>query len=89
MNLDGSVKLVSQLLDLPIIDKDERWCGIVDCWPDTNVTRAIIGASSELNEWVVVTFTRRPSIRPARNAAQRRSTSCWVAPPPRCRRQGC
>jgi hypothetical protein len=23
-------KLVSQLLDLPIIDKDERWCGIVD-----------------------------------------------------------
>ena len=24
------VKLVSQLLDLPILDKDERWCGIVD-----------------------------------------------------------
>ena len=30
MNLKGSVKLVSQLIDLPIIDKDERWCGIVD-----------------------------------------------------------
>lgn len=30
MNLANSVKLVSQLLDLPIIDKDERWCGIVD-----------------------------------------------------------
>lgn len=30
MNLTGRVKLVSQLLDLPIIDKDERWCGIVD-----------------------------------------------------------
>ncbi|HWI89124.1 MAG TPA: hypothetical protein VNS11_07810 [Sphingomicrobium sp.] len=30
MNLGGSIKLVSQLLDLPIIDKDERWCGIVD-----------------------------------------------------------
>ena len=30
MNLKGNVKLVSQLLDLPIIDKDERWCGIVD-----------------------------------------------------------
>jgi sporulation protein YlmC with PRC-barrel domain len=30
MNLQGPVKLVSQLLDLPIIDKDERWCGIVD-----------------------------------------------------------
>ena len=25
-----SLKLVSQLLDLPIIDKDERYCGIVD-----------------------------------------------------------
>lgn len=30
MNLKDPVKLVSQLLDLPIIDKDERWCGIVD-----------------------------------------------------------
>lgn len=30
MNVDDPVKLVSQLLDLPIIDKDERWCGIVD-----------------------------------------------------------
>ena len=30
MSLKGTVKLVSQLLDLPIIDKDERWCGIVD-----------------------------------------------------------
>lgn len=26
----GPLKLVSQLLDLPIVDKDERWCGIVD-----------------------------------------------------------
>jgi sporulation protein YlmC with PRC-barrel domain len=30
MNLSDTVKLVSQLIDLPIIDKDERWCGIVD-----------------------------------------------------------
>ena len=30
MNLADDIKLVSQLLDLPIIDKDERWCGIVD-----------------------------------------------------------
>lgn len=30
MNVGDPVKLVSQLLDLPIIDKDERWCGIVD-----------------------------------------------------------
>jgi sporulation protein YlmC with PRC-barrel domain len=30
VNLTDPVKLVSQLLDLPIIDKDERWCGIVD-----------------------------------------------------------
>lgn len=30
MNLSGRLKLVSQLLDLPIIDKNERWCGIVD-----------------------------------------------------------
>jgi sporulation protein YlmC with PRC-barrel domain len=30
MTPDGPLKLVSQLLDLPIIDKHERWCGIVD-----------------------------------------------------------
>lgn len=30
MKPDASIKLVSQLLDLPLIDKDERWCGIVD-----------------------------------------------------------
>ncbi|MFL6737117.1 MAG: hypothetical protein ACJ8F4_08700 [Sphingomonas sp.] len=30
MNLKGPVKLVSQLVDLPIIDSEERWCGVVD-----------------------------------------------------------
>jgi sporulation protein YlmC with PRC-barrel domain len=30
MNLQDPVKLVSQLVDLPIIDSEERWCGIVD-----------------------------------------------------------
>ena len=30
MKPSGNIKIVSQLLDLPIIDKDERWCGIVD-----------------------------------------------------------
>lgn len=30
MNVHDPLKLVSQLLDLPIIDLDERWCGIVD-----------------------------------------------------------
>ena len=30
MNLDAPIKLVSQLLDLSVIDKDERSCGIVD-----------------------------------------------------------
>lgn len=30
MKLKDPVKLVSQLIDLPIVDKDERWCGIVD-----------------------------------------------------------
>lgn len=30
MNPTGRIKLVSQLLDLPIIDCDERSCGIVD-----------------------------------------------------------
>lgn len=30
MNVSDPIKLVSQLIDLPIIDKDERWCGIVD-----------------------------------------------------------
>jgi hypothetical protein len=26
----GPIKLVSQLIDLPLVDKDDRWCGIVD-----------------------------------------------------------
>jgi sporulation protein YlmC with PRC-barrel domain len=30
MKPDGAIKLVSELLDLPIVDKDERSCGIVD-----------------------------------------------------------
>jgi sporulation protein YlmC with PRC-barrel domain len=30
VNPSGRIKLVSQLLDLPIVDKDERSCGIVD-----------------------------------------------------------
>jgi sporulation protein YlmC with PRC-barrel domain len=30
MSALGHLKIVSQLLDLPIIDKDERSCGIVD-----------------------------------------------------------
>jgi sporulation protein YlmC with PRC-barrel domain len=30
MNLSNPIKLVSQLVDLPIVDKDERSCGIVD-----------------------------------------------------------
>jgi hypothetical protein len=30
MKPDASIKLVSQLLDLPLLDKDDRWCGIVD-----------------------------------------------------------
>lgn len=30
MSPSGRIKLVSQLLDLPIIDHDGRWCGVVD-----------------------------------------------------------
>lgn len=30
MKFSDPIKLVSQLLDLPIVDKDDRWCGIVD-----------------------------------------------------------
>jgi hypothetical protein len=30
MKPTGPIKLVSQLLDLPLVDKDERWCGVVD-----------------------------------------------------------
>lgn len=30
MKASDPMKLVSQLLDLPILDKDERWCGVVD-----------------------------------------------------------
>ena len=30
MRRDAPIKVVSQLLDLPLIDKDGRWCGVVD-----------------------------------------------------------
>jgi hypothetical protein len=30
MKISDPIKLVSQLVDLPLIDKDNRWCGIVD-----------------------------------------------------------
>lgn len=30
MKPDAPIKLVSQLLDLPLVDKDGRWCGVVD-----------------------------------------------------------
>ena len=30
MKVTDPVKLVSQLLDLPIVDKDGDWCGVVD-----------------------------------------------------------
>jgi hypothetical protein len=30
MKANAPIKLVSQLLDLPLLDKDDRWCGVVD-----------------------------------------------------------
>ena len=30
MTPDGPIKLVSELLDLPISDSDGQWCGVVD-----------------------------------------------------------
>jgi hypothetical protein len=30
MKPDAPIKLISQLLDLPLLDKDDRWCGVVD-----------------------------------------------------------
>ena len=30
MKPDGAIKLVSELLDLPLIDSDGRYCGLVD-----------------------------------------------------------
>jgi len=30
MKPTGPLKLASQILDLPLLDKDDRWCGIVD-----------------------------------------------------------
>jgi sporulation protein YlmC with PRC-barrel domain len=30
MKPTGPIKLVSQLIDLPLVDKNDRWCGVVD-----------------------------------------------------------
>jgi hypothetical protein len=30
MKPNGRLKLVGQLLDLPLVDRDDRWCGVVD-----------------------------------------------------------
>jgi sporulation protein YlmC with PRC-barrel domain len=50
MNLADPIKLVSQLIDLPIVDKDERSCGIVDdvelagaAGKDTRVKALLVG----------------------------------------------
>jgi sporulation protein YlmC with PRC-barrel domain len=50
MNLADPIKLVSQLVDLPIFDKDERSCGIVDdielegaAGKDTRVKALLVG----------------------------------------------
>jgi sporulation protein YlmC with PRC-barrel domain len=50
MKPSGPIKLVSQLIDLPIIDRDERWCGIVDdielsgsAGKDTRVKALLVG----------------------------------------------
>ena len=62
MNLRDPVKLVSQLIDLPIIDRDERWCGIVDDielsggpGKETRVAALLVGPgaySGRLPSWV-------------------------------------
>jgi sporulation protein YlmC with PRC-barrel domain len=50
MKLADPIKLVSQLIDLPIVDKDERSCGIVDdvelegaAGKDTRVKALLVG----------------------------------------------
>ena len=50
MNLNSNIKLVSQLLDLPVVDKDERSCGVVDdvefegrAGMDTRVKALLVG----------------------------------------------
>jgi sporulation protein YlmC with PRC-barrel domain len=50
MRPSDPIKLVSQLLDLPIVDKDERQCGIVDdielsgtAGKETRMTALLVG----------------------------------------------
>jgi len=50
MKPTGKLKLVSELLDLPLVDKDERSCGIVDdveldggAGRETRVTALLVG----------------------------------------------
>jgi sporulation protein YlmC with PRC-barrel domain len=50
MKPDGRLKLVSQLLDLPLIDSNGEYCGIVDdvelkgsAGKDTNVAALLVG----------------------------------------------
>lgn len=50
MKPDASIKLVSELLDLPILDSEGRWCGVVDdlefsgsAGKDTRIKALLVG----------------------------------------------
>ncbi len=62
MKTNAPIKLVSQLLDLPIIDRDKRWCGVVDdvefegrAGKDTRIKALLVGPgaySGRMPNWL-------------------------------------
>lgn len=53
MRRDAPIKIVSQLLDLPLVDADGCWCGIVDdvefdgaAGKETRITALLVGPSA-------------------------------------------
>jgi hypothetical protein len=68
MKISDPIKLVSQLIDLPLIDKDDRWCGIVDdveldggAGKETRVSALLVGPGAyqgRLPKWAYWLVTR-------------------------------
>jgi sporulation protein YlmC with PRC-barrel domain len=76
MKPGGPIKLVSELLDLPLVDKDNRWCGIVDdveltggAGKETRIKALLVGPgaySGRLSGWAFRLVTKIAGDRIAR-----------------------
>lgn len=76
MKLSDPIKLISQLVDLPILDKNDRWCGVVDdielegrAGKETRISALLVGPGAyrrRLPDWAFWFTTKIAGSRIAR-----------------------